>query len=60
MEANPTVCPGIGLIYAWNEIGEGGYILPTVKYGYSLLKATRDVFNLQPVPRRKTVRLRRA
>ena len=31
-------------IYAWNEWGEGGYLLPTKSDGYSYLEALREVF----------------
>jgi hypothetical protein len=36
--------PPLVLIYAWNEIGEGGYILPTVSDGYTYLKALKKAF----------------
>lgn len=39
-----VVVPKTVLIYAWNELGEGGYILPTVGEGYSYLKAIKEVF----------------
>ncbi len=30
INANPTACPAqIGLIYAWNELAEGGWLMPT-------------------------------
>jgi hypothetical protein len=39
-----VVVPKTVLIYAWNELGEGGYILPTVGEGYGYLKAIKEVF----------------
>lgn len=41
---NQVVRPKTVLIYAWNELGEGGYILPTVGDGYAFLDATKEVF----------------
>jgi hypothetical protein len=35
---------GIGVIFAWNEFGEGGYIEPTVGRGDAYLAAVRQVF----------------
>ena len=30
VNANPSECPAqIGLIYAWNELAEGGWLMPT-------------------------------
>ena len=30
VNANPTACPAqVGLIYAWNELAEGGWLMPT-------------------------------
>ncbi len=46
------VVPKTVLIYAWNELGEGGYILPTVGEGYSYLNAVKKVFG----PKKQTVR----
>jgi hypothetical protein len=39
-----VVVPKTVLIYAWNELGEGGYILPTVGDGYAYLEAIKKVF----------------
>ncbi len=36
------------LIYAWNEYGEGGYLTPTARDGYSYLKAAQR--GLQTLP----------
>lgn len=35
---------GLGIVYAWNEFGEGGYIEPTKKWKYQYLEAIKDVF----------------
>lgn len=32
------------IIYAWNEIAEGGFIEPSRRYGYTLLEKIRQVF----------------
>lgn len=30
VQANPAACPaGVGLVYAWNELAEGGWLMPT-------------------------------
>ena len=30
IDANPEACPAnIGLVYAWNELAEGGWLMPT-------------------------------
>lgn len=39
-----VVVPKSVLIYAWNELGEGGYILPTIGEGYGYLEAIKGVF----------------
>ena len=36
--------PPILLVEAWNELGEGGYVEPTVGRGFSYLDAIRNVF----------------
>ena len=36
--------PPLVLIYAWNELGEGGNILPTEGDGYGYLEAIKEVF----------------
>ncbi len=36
--------PPIVLVEAWNELGEGGYVEPTVGRGFSYLDAIRNVF----------------
>lgn len=41
---NRSTDPPIIMIYAWNELSEGGYILPTDGDGYSFLKALKKVF----------------
>lgn len=40
--------PGILMIEAWNEFGEGSYIEPTKKWGFSYLEAVRNVFAAPP------------
>ena len=41
---NEVVKPKTILIYAWNELGEGGYIVPTVGEGFAYLDAIKKVF----------------
>jgi hypothetical protein len=41
---NDVVKPKTILIYAWNELGEGGYIVPTVGEGFAYLDAIKKVF----------------
>ena len=36
---------GIGILYAWNEYGEGGIIEPTKRYGFEYLQRIRKVFS---------------
>jgi hypothetical protein len=36
---------GFGIICCWNEYGEGEYIEPTKKYGFSYLEKVRKVFS---------------
>ncbi|MBN1491071.1 MAG: glycoside hydrolase family 99-like domain-containing protein, partial [Phycisphaerae bacterium] len=36
-------CPGLALVEAWNEWGEGGSIEPGLPYGFGYLDAIRDV-----------------
>lgn len=44
LEQNLGKTKGIGIIYAWNELGEGGYIEPTKKWRFQYLEAIKDVF----------------
>jgi hypothetical protein len=44
MDKNPEKTGRMGIIYAWNEFGEGGYIEPTKKWGFQYLQAVKDVF----------------
>lgn len=44
LERNPAKTRGVGIIYAWNELGEGGYIEPTKKWRFRYLEAIKDVF----------------
>jgi hypothetical protein len=40
IEANPSACPSRAvLIYAWNELSEGGWLVPTLKQGTAKLDA---------------------
>lgn len=41
-QQNPDVTGGVTFIYAWNELGEGGWIVPTPAIGTSRLEALRD------------------
>lgn len=42
LDAYPTVTANTAFIYAWNELGEGGYITPTADTQYSRLISLRD------------------
>lgn len=44
MDRYPAKTKRIGIVYAWNEFGEGGYIEPTKKWGFKYLQAIKDVF----------------
>lgn len=44
IDANPATTMRMGIIYAWNEFGEGAYIEPTKKWGFQYLQAIKDVF----------------
>lgn len=46
-----VVVPKTLLIYSWNELGEGGYVLPTVGEGYSYLEAIKKVFGEKQSPK---------
>lgn len=52
-----TPFPKTILIYAWNELGEGGYILPTVGDGYAYLNVIRKVFQDTIFPLKGTQRI---
>ncbi len=44
VEANPSVCPANAvLIYAWNELSEGGWLVPTLSEGTARLDAIGEV-----------------
>lgn len=45
MDESPSGTSKIGIIYAWNEYGEGGYIAPTKKYDHSLLETIKTSFS---------------
>lgn len=53
MDSNAAV-PKILMIEAWNEFGEGSYIEPTKKWGFSYLEAIKKVFT--PVPAKATIK----
>ncbi len=56
IEDNPAAVPsGVGLIYAWNEVVEGGWIMPTWQPGnpagdYSRVMALQLALTAPPVP----------
>lgn len=47
MDANPDRTKRTGVICCWNEFGEGSYIEPTKKYGFSYLDKIKNVFGRQ-------------
>jgi hypothetical protein len=50
VKANPThATPGAVLIYAWNELAEGGYIVPTLAAGSARLDAIAKYLG-KPIP----------
>ncbi len=48
--AKHTVKEKMVLLYAWNETGEGGAIIPTRAYGYAYTDALRRVFTARHAP----------
>lgn len=44
MDTFPDVSLKMGLICAWNELGEGSYVEPTVERGNTYLDAIKEVF----------------
>lgn len=44
MDANPDKTKRMGVICCWNEFGEGSYIEPTKKDGFSYLEKVKKVF----------------
>jgi hypothetical protein len=44
MDANPEKTKRMGVICCWNEFGEGSYIEPTKKDGFSYLEKVKRVF----------------
>jgi len=44
MDRFPKKTKRTAIIFAWNEFGEGGYIMPTKKWGFQYLQAVKDVF----------------
>jgi hypothetical protein len=53
----PVLTDKTAIIYAWNEIGEGAYIAPSVKYGERLIKSVRDTFGVRNPEQRNIVTL---
>lgn len=47
MDASKFDSPKMGVICCWNEFGEGSYIEPTKKYGFSYLEKINKVFGKQ-------------
>ncbi len=52
---NQHAVPGMILIEAWNEWGEGSYIEPHREFGFGYLDAIREVFTDAPVVHRDLV-----
>lgn len=44
MDTNPILTNRMGVICCWNEFGEGSYIEPTKKDGFSYLEKVKNVF----------------
>jgi len=44
IDTNRAKTQGFGIITAWNEFGEGSFIMPTVTSGYEKLQAIKRVF----------------
>lgn len=44
IDTNRAKTKGFGIITAWNEFGEGSFIMPTVTSGYEKLQAIKRVF----------------
>jgi hypothetical protein len=52
VKANPSVCPANAvLIYAWNELSEGGWLVPTLSEGTARLDAMSKVLTPGDGPR---------
>jgi hypothetical protein len=49
-----NLMPKILMIEAWNEFGEGSYIEPTKKWGFSYLETIKNVFG--PSPAKKIIK----
>jgi len=46
MDEYPTLTRSMGVVCCWNEFGEGSYIEPTKKDGFSYLEKIRNVFGV--------------
>jgi len=44
IDTNRAKTKGFGIITAWNEFGEGSFIMPTITSGYEKLQAIKRVF----------------
>jgi hypothetical protein len=44
MDANPVKTKKMGIICCWNEFGEGSYLEPTKKFGFSYIEKVKKVF----------------
>ncbi|MBJ7308735.1 glycoside hydrolase family 99-like domain-containing protein [Rugamonas sp. CCM 8940] len=42
LDKYPTTTNGVVFVYAWNELGEGGWLTPTKSIGYTRLVSLRD------------------
>jgi len=45
-KANPEQSCGLGLIYAWDEVTEGGYLIPTKGEGFSMLEGLKSAVDI--------------
>jgi hypothetical protein len=50
MRVEPAPAPPVVLLYAWNELGEDGYVLPTDEAGYSYGKAIAQAMGIDWTP----------
>lgn len=44
-----TGVPPVVNMYAWNEYGEGGFLCPSRRYGWDLVRKVREVFGDSPL-----------
>jgi hypothetical protein len=47
MDDNPVKTKKMGIICCWNEFGEGSYLEPTKKFGFSYIEKVKKVFGNQ-------------